>query len=161
MAWQQFGRAGRGKGESLGAPGRALWWGIDILMTGDSDISPVSTEGHILSVVIALLGIALFGLVTAWLAAAFVENDEEKQSQEVRETLLRVKVLGEQVEELRRIILSLPGLGERTDERAREWVGELARLDGSGDVVNEVRAMLAERELRDDKKGGPGQVEQA
>ena len=93
--------------KSLADSGRVLWWGIDMLMTGDSNDSPFTTEAHALSVVIALLGIALFGLLTAWLAAAFVENDEVERDEEARQTLDEVTALRKQVTQMQQTVASL------------------------------------------------------
>ncbi len=123
----------------LSAPGQALWWAIDMLMTGDSETSPHTTQSHVLAVIIALLGIALFGIITAWLAAAFVENDEAGRDEEIRQTRLLVKVLSQQVDELCGTIAGLERLGADVNELRRA----LAGLDGLSGLRADMTTIIA------------------
>ncbi len=65
--------------ESFGSIPTAMWWGMTTLTTvGYGDVVPKSTAGHVLGMVIMLLGIAMFALPTAILASAFIEELKRK-----------------------------------------------------------------------------------
>jgi voltage-gated potassium channel len=56
----------------------ALWWSVTTVTTvGYGDKYPVSPEGKAVAIGLMLLGIAVFGLVSATLAAYFVESDNQ------------------------------------------------------------------------------------
>jgi voltage-gated potassium channel len=68
--------------EDVGVNGRhasffdALWWAATTITTvGYGDIVPVTAIGRIVGVLCMTLGIALFGLVTARIAALFISDD--------------------------------------------------------------------------------------
>ena len=57
--------------------GDALWWAIETVTTvGYGDVVPESMGGRIVAAVLMLVGISVFGWLTATLASLFVENDE-------------------------------------------------------------------------------------
>jgi voltage-gated potassium channel len=55
--------------------GDALWWTLMILVTLGTDYWPVTMEGRILTVLLAVYGFAIFGYVTATLASHFLGRD--------------------------------------------------------------------------------------
>lgn len=62
--------------------GDALWWAISTATTvGYGDKYPVTVLGRVLAVLLMLLGVAVFGLVTASVAAEFVKSDEKKAAE--------------------------------------------------------------------------------
>jgi voltage-gated potassium channel len=72
----------------------ALWWAVTTVTTvGYGDRFPTSTPGRGVAVVLMLIGIGLFGLLAASLAAFFVEQDEEhdKRLDEILERLDRME----------------------------------------------------------------------
>jgi voltage-gated potassium channel len=70
----------------------ALWWAVTTVTTvGYGDKYPVSPEGKAIAIGLMLLGIAVFGLVSATLASMFVENSVESESDEMRAQLTRVE----------------------------------------------------------------------
>ena len=72
--------------------GSALWWGIATITTvGYGDYFPVTTEGRAISVFLMLLGISLFSLVTASIAAMFVQPGAEKQEATLEDVLARLE----------------------------------------------------------------------
>ena len=72
--------------------GDAIWWGIATITTvGYGDRFPVTTEGRAISVFIMLLGISLFSLITASVAAMFVKPSAEKQEATLEDVLQRLE----------------------------------------------------------------------
>ena len=58
--------AENGINEAVQSPLDALWWGIVTLTTvGYGDVYPVTPEGRIAAAILMLLGIGLFGVLTA------------------------------------------------------------------------------------------------
>lgn len=55
--------------------GDALWWTAMILVTMGSDYWPVSAEGRVLCLLLAVYGFTVFGYLTATLASFFVLRD--------------------------------------------------------------------------------------
>jgi voltage-gated potassium channel len=65
-------------GSPIHTPADAIWWSIVTLFTvGYGDLYPKTIEGRIFAIGLMLVGIALFGWITASLASLFVENDEK------------------------------------------------------------------------------------
>jgi len=57
----------------------AFWWAFVTTTTiGYGDIFPVTTEGRIIGMILALLGMGLFSLITAELASRFVRMTKDK-----------------------------------------------------------------------------------
>lgn len=63
----------------------ALWWAVTTITTvGYGDTYPLTPAGRVVGMLLMLVGIALFGVLTAAVAAYFVErteDEEEKQQQ--------------------------------------------------------------------------------
>lgn len=67
----------RSAGGSIDDFGTALWWAATTVTTvGYGDTYPTTPEGRGLAVFLMLIGITLFGLLTASIAAFFVESDK-------------------------------------------------------------------------------------
>ena len=58
--------------------GAALWWTAMLLTTMGSDYWPQTAEGRVLCLLLALYAFAMFGYVTAAIAAYFVGKDYER-----------------------------------------------------------------------------------
>jgi voltage-gated potassium channel len=68
-----------------------LWWALVTATTvGYGDMVPVTPEGRGIAAVMMLIGIALFGVVTANIAAYFVEEDST-DLEDVRAQLARIE----------------------------------------------------------------------
>ena len=78
-----FERGAAGGGRGLETYGDALWWTAMILTTLGSEYWPRTAEGRVLCLVLALYGFAVFGYVTATLAALFIDRDAENEAGEV------------------------------------------------------------------------------
>lgn len=59
--------------------GTALWWTAMLLTTMGSDYWPRSPEGRLLSLLLAIYAFAVFGYVTAAIAAYFVDQDTNQR----------------------------------------------------------------------------------
>lgn len=71
----------------------ALWWALVTSTTvGYGDHFPVTNEGRAVAVVLMLVGIGVFGVVTANIAAYFVEESDDDAA-EVKERLARIEQL--------------------------------------------------------------------
>ena len=58
----------------------ALWWAVTTVTTvGYGDTAPITTPGRILGVLLMLVGISVFGIFAAGVAAFFVESDAEQR----------------------------------------------------------------------------------
>ncbi len=75
-----------------------LWWAVTTVTTvGYGDRFPVTAVGRGIAVVLMVMGISLFGLLTASLASFFVERDAETS---VDERLLEIHTQLEEVKQL-------------------------------------------------------------
>lgn len=65
-------------GSNIETAGDAIWWSIVTMSTvGYGDYSPVTQRGRIIGIFVIIVGVALFGVVTGFLANKFVGSDEE------------------------------------------------------------------------------------
>jgi voltage-gated potassium channel len=79
-------------GANIHTYGDAIWWGIATITTvGYGDRFPVTTEGRAISVFIMLLGISLFSIVTASIAAMFVRPSVDKEEATLEDVLARLE----------------------------------------------------------------------
>lgn len=70
----------------------AIWWSISTVTTvGYGDKYPITLEGKMIAVTLMILGIAVFGLVSAALASLFVENGMATGYDEMKEQLDRLE----------------------------------------------------------------------
>jgi hypothetical protein len=68
--------AEHGANKAVENPFDALWWGVVTLTTvGYGDVTPVTTEGRVAAMALMLLGIGLFGAITATNTSYFLAND--------------------------------------------------------------------------------------
>lgn len=58
--------------------GSALWWTAMTLTTMGADYFPLTPEGRVLGLLLAIFGFAIFGYVTASIASFFVARDAEE-----------------------------------------------------------------------------------
>lgn len=72
----------------------ALWWAIVTVTTvGYGDHSPVTVEGRAIATLLMLVGIGLVGVVTANVAAYFVESDQDREIARLEAKLDRIEAL--------------------------------------------------------------------
>ncbi len=92
----------RADGSSIQTFPDALWWAITTVTTvGYGDTYPVTAEGRVVAAALMVVGIALFGVLTAGVAAYFVESSagEEESSDKLDEVLLRLEALERRLKE--------------------------------------------------------------
>ncbi len=110
--------------------GEAVWWTITTISTvGYGDRYPVTFEGRLVAATLMIAGIALLGVVTASIAAWFVDNVRragEQVSEDVEQVGEDVEQVGEDVEQVEADV-------EATQVQLAEVLAELrsisARLD--------------------------------
>jgi voltage-gated potassium channel len=69
----------------------ALWWAVTTITTvGYGDRFPMSPAGRGVAVVLMVSGIALFGIITASIAAYFVEQKADQQDQDLAARVDRI-----------------------------------------------------------------------
>jgi len=72
--------------------GEALWWSFVTCTTvGYGDFSPVTTGGRLIAGTLMVFGIAGLSLVTASVAALFVEEDEQPDLESLKHQLDRIE----------------------------------------------------------------------
>jgi voltage-gated potassium channel len=76
--------AEHGINKTVDNPFDALWWGVVTLTTvGYGDVTPVTTEGRIAAMVLMLLGIGLFGAITATITSYILSTDLRRMESKV------------------------------------------------------------------------------
>ena len=88
--------AEQGAGGTIETIDDALWWAIATVTTvGYGDVAPVTALGRAAGSLLMLVGVGLFGMLTATVAAYFVEQSREDQ---VLQELRRIRELLEEVD---------------------------------------------------------------
>lgn len=94
-----------GHGGGIRGFGDSLWWAfVTVTTVGYGDEVPVTPAGRAVAAVLMLTGIALFGVITANLAAFLVERGEEEADGEIEEEIVSV---GDQLVQLTREVQAL------------------------------------------------------
>ena len=71
--------------------GDALWWALSTVTTvGYGDTYPVTTEGRIIAAVLMLIGIALFGSMSAIITSKLILPKETKDHEELRHEMRQI-----------------------------------------------------------------------
>jgi len=83
--------------------GHALWWTGMLIASIGTDYWPATTEGRVLSSLLALYGLAVFGYITATLASFFIGRDASASSGNIagRAELASVR---DELRQIRRLI---------------------------------------------------------
>lgn len=93
--------------------GDGLWLAFTTAGTvGYGDVVPTTPAAKLFSVVVVLIGFAVLSLVTASIAAIWVESSERRIEREIlRDLHAQIRHLGQEIEALRR---DLPQAGDRS-----------------------------------------------
>jgi voltage-gated potassium channel len=83
--------------------GDAIWWALSTVTTvGYGDMYPVTTKGRFLAALLMLVGIALFGSISAYITSKFILPKEARDHEnELRE----IRALHKEVKELRQTLM--------------------------------------------------------
>jgi voltage-gated potassium channel len=86
--------------------GDALWWALTTVTTvGYGDTFPVTTEGRIIAALLMLIGIALFGSMSAIVTSKLILPKETRDHEELRQ---EIRSLHADIKELRRHLPDKP-----------------------------------------------------
>lgn len=100
IAILHFEKAATGEA-NITTPEDALWWSIVTMTTvGYGDKYPVTFGGHIVAGLAMIVGVALFGTFSGFVASWFLEPTEieqESELQAIRERLERIEILLEEI----------------------------------------------------------------
>jgi voltage-gated potassium channel len=107
-----------GHGGPIDSFGDALWWAVSTVTTvGYGDVFPTTAAGRGISVFLMVAGITLFGLLTANIAAIFIERSGEQQGDPTHrddEVLARLDDLLGRMEALERALAGADGSDDGT-----------------------------------------------
>jgi len=90
--------AEHGQGGEVQSWDTALWWTLHTMATGDGVREATTVLGRIVGAIVTLLGFALLGMVTATIAAWFVEQGQDVEQEQI---LAELKTLQAEVKSLR------------------------------------------------------------
>jgi voltage-gated potassium channel len=80
--------------------GDALWWTSMIMTTIGSQYWPVTSEGRVLTFLLALYAFAIFGYITAALASILIGKDKKSQSDEIEGLHREIQRLSDKIDDL-------------------------------------------------------------
>ena len=93
------------EGSNIGSFPDALWWAtVTATTVGYGDHFPLTVEGRAVAVVLMLVGIGALGIVTANIAAFFIDSDESDTNREILDRL----------DQIERVLLELSGSDTRS-----------------------------------------------
>ncbi len=103
--------------------GDSIWWAFTTVSTvGYGDRYPVTTGGRFVAAALMVVGVSLFGVITASIATYFVRNvrqtEEDTTGNEMAARLVRVERLLEQLSEQQLAARGEPASGPQTTKSA-------------------------------------------
>jgi voltage-gated potassium channel len=100
----------------------ALWWAAATITTvGYGDVFPKTPAGRGVAVLLMLIGISVFGVLTARVAALFVEaKEDDAHGRKLDEVLARLERLERQLQQQNAPEVRLAGIEERATSESEE-----------------------------------------
>jgi voltage-gated potassium channel len=93
--------AEHGHNPNITSIGDAFWWSIVTATTvGYGDISPTTTEGRLIAIVLMLVGIGFISIFTATIASFFFDQNKEEQGTQLTHIEARLAQLERKQDEL-------------------------------------------------------------
>lgn len=90
---------------NIKTPSDALWWAfVTITTVGYGDRFPVTTAGRLISAILMIAGVGLFGTFTGYVANFFVEDEQEQTDSDVQKLIHEVRLLRKKIEEIEKRI---------------------------------------------------------
>ena len=92
----------RGAGGTIQSFAGALWWAAQTVTTvGYGDVVPITTGGRVIAALLMVIGITLFGVLTAGVAAYFVHDpNRNTQDEQAAKILARFEALEQRLDSL-------------------------------------------------------------
>lgn len=107
--------AEQGSGGPITTFADAVWWALTTITTvGYGDTYPVTALGRGVAVFLMIAGIALFGLLTANVAAFFVEEDAADRTQ------AELAQINQRIERIEQLLATLTQRLEEGSPKSRE-----------------------------------------
>ncbi len=95
--------------------GDALWWALVTVTTvGYGDITPSSTSGRVVAVIVMLVGIAFTSLLTAQIAAYLTRQDQDDLEKDIEADLARLE---RKIDALTALLQAPPAAPDDTPEQ--------------------------------------------
>ena len=118
----------RGGDGPIQTPADGLWWAMATITTvGYGDVYPKTMLGRAVAVFLMLAGISLFSLLTARIAAFFVQTEDDQADARQEEVLGRLRQLERQNAELRGLLV-----GRLSGAIGAGWRPNARRHSGTG-----------------------------
>ena len=92
-----------------------FWWTLFTLIMGEyGDFLPLTPEGRIITILLMISGMALFGTFTAYLASIFLEEEQIDDERRDKAILKEISRLSDEITELKQIIKGASKNGQYT-----------------------------------------------
>ena len=86
---------------NIKTPSDALWWAfVTITTVGYGDKFPVTTLGRFIAAVLMIAGVGLFGTFTGYVANFFLEEDQEKEKDDMEVLINEIRELKQKIDAL-------------------------------------------------------------
>lgn len=94
-----------GSDGNIKTPSDAMWWAFVSLTTvGYGDKYPVTVEGRIVAMVLVTAGVGLFGTVSGYIAAYFIEPEQKAQENDLKVVLAELSSVNERLEQIEALL---------------------------------------------------------
>ena len=96
----------------------AMWFTVTTMLTGNSDINPVTPDGEVISVLMIIMGISFVGILTASLASWLIKKSN-KEENDIEEE--RLKNIEKSMDDIKNEIMELKDLLKKKIELMKEY----------------------------------------